>query len=177
MRESSPNLPWFALQVKPRREKVTSTILRNKGFEQFLPLYVSRRAWSDRTAKVEVPLFPGYVFCRFDPDRPRLAIVTTPGVVNVVGVGGRPAPIPEQELEVIQSIISSGSAAQPWPYLEVGKRVRIERGSLAGVEGILVDTKKQHRVVVSISLLQRSVAVEIEREWVTPCAATRRRQN
>ncbi len=171
MRESSRELPWFALQVKPRREKVIATILRNKGFEQFLPLYVSRRAWSDRIAKVEVPLFPGYVFCRFDPERPRLPIVTTPGVMDVVGIGGRPAPIAEQEIEVIQTIVSSGRAALPWPYLEVGKRVRIERGALAGVEGVLVETKKQHRVVVSVSLLQRSVAVEVEREWVAPCAA------
>jgi transcription termination/antitermination protein NusG len=172
---SLPNLLWFALRVKPRREKVISTILRNKGFEQFLPVYESRRVWSDRIAKVEVPLFPGYVFCRFDPERPRLPIVATPGVINVVGVAGRPAAIPEHELEAIQTILRSGKAAQPWPYLEAGHRVRIERGSLAGVEGILVETKKQHRVVVSVSLLQRSVSVEVEREWIIPCAKSARR--
>jgi transcription antitermination factor NusG len=172
----SPNLLWFALQVKPRREKVISAILRNKGFEQFLPVYESRRVWSDRIATVEVPLFPGYVFCRFDPERPRLPIVATPGVISVVGVAGQPTAIPEHELEVIQAILRSGKAALPWPYLEIGNRVRIERGSLAGVEGILVEAKKQHRVVVSVTLLQRSVAVEVEREWLIPCGNSSRRR-
>jgi transcription antitermination factor NusG len=171
---SSANLLWFALHVKPRCEKVISTVLRNKGFEQFLPVYQSRRAWSDRIAKVEIPLFPGYVFCRFDPEQPRLPIVATPGVISVVGVAGRPEPIPEHELEVIQTILRSGKAALPWPYLEVGHRVRIERGALAGVEGILVEAKKQHRVVVSVTLLQRSVAVEVDREWIIPCGSSMR---
>jgi transcription antitermination factor NusG len=168
----APDLPWFALQVKPRYEKVASTVLRKKGFEEFLPVYQSRRVWSDRIAKVEVPLFPGYVFCRFDPELRRLPVVTTPGVINVVGVAGQPAAIPEHELEMIQTILRSGKAALPWPYLGVGARVRIERGALAGVEGILVEAKKQHRVVVSVTLLQRSVAVEVERDWIIPSRAS-----
>jgi transcription elongation factor/antiterminator RfaH len=177
MQNSSPsNFLWFALQVKPRCEKVISTILHNKGFEQYLPMYESRRVWSDRIAKVEVPLFPGYVFCRFDPEQPRLPIVATPGVINVVGVAGQPAAIPEHELQAIQVLLRSGKAALPWPYLEIGQRVRIEQGSLAGVEGILVEAKKQHRVVVSVTLLQRSVAVEVEREWIIPCGNSQRRR-
>lgn len=158
---------WFALRVKSRYEKMVATMANNKGFEEFLPLYQYRRRWSDRVKSVEFPLFPGYVFCRLDPER-RLALLTIPGVLHFVGIGKTPIPIDDAEIAVIQSTIRSGLSPEPWPYLQVGQRVRLEEGPLTGVEGILVGTSKQQRLVVSVTLLKRSVAVTIERDWATP---------
>jgi len=161
---------WFAVRVKSRAEKVVAMMARNKGFEEFLPLYQSRRQWSDRTKSVEMPLFPGYVFCRLNAER-RLPVLTIPGVLHFVGIGKTPMPVDEHEIAAIRKAVESGLAAEPWPFLQVGQRVRLDRGPLAGVEGILVEAQKQQRLVVSVTLLQRSVAVGIERHWVTPIAA------
>jgi transcription antitermination factor NusG len=166
----SATLPWFALRVKSRSEKIVSTIARNKGFEEFLPLYQSRRRWSDRFKSVEVPLFPGYVFCRLNPEF-RLPLLTIPGVLSFVGIGKVPVPIDDAEMAAIQTAIGSGLLAEPYPFLEVGQRVRIAEGPLAGVEGLLVEVRKQQRLAVSVSLLKRSVAVEIDRHWVRPLDA------
>src|SRR6185436_19047058 len=138
-----------------------------KGYEVFLPLYRDRRRWSDRVKELELPLFPGYLFCRFDVTK-RLPILTTPGIVQVVGLGKTPLPIEEKEIAAIQSIVISRLNAQPWPYLKVGQKVRIEQGRLTGLEGILIALKKTHRLVVSVSLLQRSVAVEVDHDWASP---------
>lgn len=162
------DLRWFALHVKPRYEKVASTMLRNKGYEEFLPLYRASRRWSDRMAEVDLPLFPGYIFCRFDPSDRRIPIVSTPGVLNIVGIGRTPVPLDEGEIGAIQAVIRSGCPAEPWPFLNIGDKVRIAYGSLSGVEGILVERKKQHRLVISVTLLQRSVSVEIDRNWIMP---------
>ena len=158
---------WFALRVKSGTEKMVSMIARNKGFEEFLPLYQSRRRWSDRVKSLELPLFQGYVFCRLDPVR-RLPLLTIPSVMHFVGIGRIPAPIQDAEIAAIQVAIQSGLHAQPWPFLNVGQRVRLEEGPLEGLEGILVQIRKVHRLVVSVSLLRRSVAVEVERDWVSP---------
>jgi len=158
---------WLALRVKSRSEKVVSTIARNKGFEEFLPVYECRQRWSDRLKSVEFPLFPGYVFCRLDP-RHRLPLLTIPGVLQFVGIGKTPVPIDDEEIIAIQSAVKSGLSSEPWPFLEAGQRVRLEDGPLAGLEGFLVEVRKQYRVVVSVTLLKRSVAVEIDREWVAP---------
>ncbi len=160
-------LPWFALHVRSRCEKIVSTSLQSKGYEEFLPLYRSRNRWSDRLKDVDLPLFPGYVFCRFDPGR-RLPVLTTPGVVAIVGSGKTPQPVEPAELAAIQSLTKSGLPAIPWPYLKAGERVRIEHGALEGVEGILTAVKKELRVVLSVTLLQRSVAVEIDRDFIRP---------
>jgi transcription antitermination factor NusG len=159
--------PWFALRVKSRSEKIVSTIARYKGFEEFLPLYHGRRRWSDRFKSVELPLFPGYVFCRINPEF-RLPLLTIPGVLSFVGIGRLPAPIDDAEIEAIQKAIGTGRLAEPYPYLEVGQRVRLAEGPLAGLEGFLVEVRKQPRIAVSVSLLKRSVAVEIDRHWVRP---------
>lgn len=159
--------PWFALYVKPRAEKVVSMIARNKGFEEFLPLYQSRRRWSDRYQSVELPLFPGYVFCRLNLEC-RLPLLTIPGVLGVVGTGKIPAPIDDAEIAAIQATVQSGLLAEPYPFLDVGQRVRLKEGPLAGLEGFLVEVRKHQRIAVSVSLLKRSVAVEIERHWVRP---------
>jgi transcription antitermination factor NusG len=158
---------WFAIRVKSRSEKVVATLARHKGFEEFLPLYQSRRRWSDRYQSVDLPLFPGYVFCRVNPSF-RLPILTIPGVLNFVGIGKVPAPIDDAEIAAIQTAIGAGLQAEPYPFLEVGQRVRLAEGPLAGLEGLLVEVRKEQRIAVSVSLLKRSVAVEIDRRWVRP---------
>ena len=140
--------------------------LEGQGFECFLPKYKSVREWSDRKKEVEQPLFPGYLFCRFDYTR-RRPVVVTPGVLQIVGCGRTPMPIEDREIEAIQIAVASGIPSQPWPYLEVGEKVRIHTGKLSGLEGILVNFKGNHRVVLSVSLLQRSVALEVDLSWVT----------
>src|SRR5258708_17198166 len=159
--------PWYAVRVRSRFEFVTSAVLREGGYETFLPSYRSRRAWSDRMKEVQIPLFPGYLFCRFDAADP-YRVLNSPGVVNVVSVGPRPLPVDEQEVASIQKVCRSGRDAQPWPFLQVGRRVRAECGPLAGSEGILREVKGVCRMVVSLTLLQRSVSAEIEREWIRP---------
>jgi transcription antitermination factor NusG len=159
--------PWFALRVRSRSEKAVSTMARYKGFEEFLPIYHGRRRWSDRFKSVELPLFPGYVFCRINPEF-RLPLLTIPGVLSFVGVGRVPAPIADAEIAAIQQAVGAGLLAEPYPYLEVGQRVRLAEGPLAGLEGFLVEVRKQQRIAVSVSLLKRSVAVEIDRHWIRP---------
>jgi len=157
---------WFALTVKPNHEKAAAQSLECKGWEVFLPLYRARRRWSDRVKELELPLFAGYAFCRFV--RPeRAGVLATPGVTSVVGFGNRPAAIPEVEIESLRTMVGSGLALSPWPFLRVGERVRIEGGPLAGVEGTLTQVKDAWRVVVSVELLQRSVAAEVDREVVS----------
>jgi transcription elongation factor/antiterminator RfaH len=163
---SAKGLPWYALQCWVRKESLIVTQLETQGFECFLPKYKSVREWSDRKKEVEQPLFPGYVFCRFEYSQ-RRPIVVTPGVLQVVGCGRTPMPVEQGEIEAIQFAIASEVPSQPWPYLAIGERVRIHTGKLSGLEGILVNFKGNHRVVLSVSLLQRSVALEVDLAWVT----------
>ncbi len=158
---------WFAVQVKPRAEKTVAAIAANKGFEGFLPLQKVRRNWSDRVKVLELPLFPGYLFCRMGMEN-RLPILTIPGVLGMIGVGKTPVPIEDAEIASIQMAVASGLWTEPCAFLEAGQEVRIEEGPLAGLEGIYLESKKQHRIVVSIGLLKRSMAIEIERDWVRP---------
>ena len=158
--------PWFALQVKTRHEVGVSDHLQGKGYEWFLPLYKSRRRWSDRVKEVDAPLFPGYLFCRFNPND-RLPILKTPGVTQIVGYNHVPIPVDEQEIAAIRRLVVSGVPNFPCAYLEVGSKVRIDVGALRGLEGILMDVKGKRRLVLSITLLQRSVAVEIDSDAVS----------
>jgi len=170
---SNAGQQWFALRVKSRCEKAVATIARNKGFEGFLPLYASRRRWSDRVKSIELPLFPGYVFCRLDPQR-RLPLLTIPGVLYLVGVGKIPVPVDDHEIAAIQTIVQSGLVAEPWPFLELGQRVRMDVGPLTGFEGILIGTIKHQRFIASLSILKKSVAVAIEHHWATLLDCDRR---
>jgi len=158
---------WFALRVKSRSEKVVALMAQNKGFEEFVPMYQSQRRWSDRLKSLELPLFPGYIFCRINPQH-RLPLLTIPGVLHFVGIGKIPVPIEDSEIAAIQKAIRAGILTEPWPFLEIGQRVRLEDGPLAGLEGILVGTAKNQRVIVSVTLLKRSVAVAVERHWASP---------
>ena len=163
-------LCWFAIRTKPRHEKAVSLTLAGKGYEQFLPVYSSRKLGSNPNRKpTSLPLFAGYLFCRFDVDD-RLPILVTPGVFNIVGCGRAPIALDDVEIADLQSVVRAGIAPQPWPFLKVGHRVRIKRGALEGVEGVLVKSKSVDRLIVSITLLQRSVAVEID-----SCIASRPR--
>lgn len=159
--------PWFGVSVRPRFEKSVELLLANKGYPSYLPVHRSRRQRSDRVRQVDSPVFPGYLFCRFDPLY-RLPVITTPGVRSIVGLGRVPEPIPDVEIDAIQTMLQSGSGAEPWPYVQDGERVRITQGALAGLEGILVRKKSQFRLVVSVNMLQRSVATEIDQDWVSP---------
>jgi transcription antitermination factor NusG len=157
--------PWFAAHVRSRSELAASTALRAKGCETFLPLIRTRRQWSDRVKTIDTPLFPGYVFCRFAPHK-RIAVLECRGVVNIVGISGHPSPIPDHEIESVRATLGSNLPLQSHPYLETGQRIRVEYGPLAGVEGVVVQRKCDLRLVVSVTLLQRSVSVQMDRAWV-----------
>jgi transcription antitermination factor NusG len=163
---------WFALQVRARWESSTAVLLGGKGYETLLPTYKARKRWNGRLKEMTAPLFPGYIFCRFDALK-RLPVLVTPGVLAVVSSGRVPLPVDEGEISAIQTVVSSGQRAEPWPYLEMGQRIRIETDALQGLEGILIQFKGNHRIVVSVSLLRRSVALEIDRECVRPAGLTR----
>jgi transcription antitermination factor NusG len=163
---SPSQLPWYGVRTKPNHESVAASALERKGYEQYLPVYRYRRRWSDRVVDLNLPQFPGYVFCRFDAMR-RLPILMTHGVMSIVGFGQGPTPIPDCEIEAIQLVIRSGLASEPYPFLHEGQRIRVNRGLLEGLEGLLLKKKSEWRMVVSITMLQRSVSVEIDREWVS----------
>jgi transcription antitermination factor NusG len=171
-RNGAIDYPWFALQVRTRHESGVAKYLQGQGYELFLPLYTCRKRWSDRVKEVQTPLFPGYLFCRFDP-QDRLPVIKTPGVMQIVGANRVPVAVDEAEINAIQTLVASGIPNQPWPFLQVGDRVRIESGSLCGLEGILMDFKGAHRLVLSITLLQRSVSVEIDSAFVSSTSSPR----
>ena len=164
---------WFALRVKSNCEKTVATVARNKGFEEFLPLYESRNRWSDRVKSAETPLFPGYVFCRIDPQF-RLPLLTIPGALHFIGIGKVPVPIDDSEIVAIQNAVQSGLPIVPWEYLDAGQLARVDDGPLAGLEAILIRTCKRYRIIVSVSMLKRSVALDIDRDLVTPLGPDRR---
>jgi transcription antitermination factor NusG len=153
-------LPWFALRVRSQRERNVATHLNAKGYELFLPLYACTKRWSDRTRKADQPLFPGYLFCRFDPGK-RLPILKTPWLLQIVG-HQTPVPIDHDEIGAIRSLVASGAAAEPCLYLGAGEKVRIRSGPLRGVVGVLTQFHGNRKLVVSVTLLQRSIAVEID---------------
>ena len=157
--------PWFALMVRTGREKTATLLLENAGYECFLPVSKYTRRWSDRMKEIEVPLFPGYLFCRMDPYN-RLPVLMTPGVIQIVGAGKTLIPVGEGEIAAIQRVVKNGLATMPWPYLQVGNVARIEEGPLRGMTGIIVRIKSGMKLVLSVSLLQRSVAVEVDRSWL-----------
>jgi transcription antitermination factor NusG len=164
------NIEWFALVVKPRHEKVVDAGLRTKGIESFLPVYSERRRWADRYTDVILPLFPGYVFSRFEA-RSRSFILSTPGIFDLVRCGKEPAAIPDDEIAALQAAMNCGRSLEPWPHLAPGELVEMDGGPLAGLIGKVLQVKNATKLVLSVSLLNRSVLIEIEREWVRPLAS------
>jgi transcriptional antiterminator NusG len=175
-KEIAPDIiryPWFAVRVRSNHERIAAAHLRERGYEEFSPSWKSERRWSDRTKEVDQFLFPGYLFCRLNP-MDRLPVLTAPGVVDLVGFGKVPAPIPDREIENVRRMVQSGLFVMPWPFLQLGQRVLIERGPLAGVEGILDEVKGKCRLVVSVQILQRSVSAEVDRDWIRPLVRSSR---
>src|SRR6201995_1611656 len=162
--------PGYAIRVRLNYEKPVAAALRGKGFQEFLPLIRSKRQWSDRVKIMDLPLFPGYLFCRLDLDA-RLPLLTTPGFLYLVGVGKTPEPVDELEIAGIRAVLRSGLTVTPWPNLVVGQKVRLKHGPLRGLEGVLTRIGNRHRIYVSVTLLKRSISVEVDPEWVQPVSA------
>jgi transcription antitermination factor NusG len=158
---------WYALYVRSRHEKIVENSLKGKGYSVFSPCYLTKRKRVDRIAVVELPLFPGYVFCQFDSNK-RLPILMTPGVVGVVTRGKRPEPVDDHEIASIRTVALAGRPVQPWPFLKSGHRIRVQAGPLLGAEGIFLRVKDECHLIVSITLLQRAVSVVIEKNAVAP---------
>jgi len=155
---------WFAVQVRPKAEKVISCSLAVKGYECFLPTYWQKRRWSDRVVDTEWPLFPRYLFCRMDTTHLSQAsrIVDTPGVTRIVSFGGPPVPVADSEIEALQKLMNSSLAREPLAYLPLGTRVRVKSGPLAGVEGLVLPGGNLNKIVLSVQFLNRSVSVSFD---------------
>ena len=153
--------PWYAAYTKHQHEKRAAELLARKGIEVFLPLYREAHRWKDRMQIVSLPLFPCYLFVRTDLEQ-KLDILKTPGIFFLVENGGRACALPDAEIEAVQRLVRNSHFVRPHPYLKTGDRVRICRGSLAGIEGILTRVKNQYRVVLSVDLLSQSLAVEVD---------------
>ena len=158
---AEPIVSWYALHTQYQHEKAAARILTHKGFDIFLPLYDAAHRWKDRTKQLSLPLFPCYMFIQGGLDR-RLEVLSTPGVLGFVGWSGRAAAIPEAEIEAVLRMIESSLKVEPHPYLKCGDWVRVKSGSLEGIEGILVRKKNLFRLVLSVEMLQKSVAVEVD---------------
>ena len=152
---------WFVAHTNANHEKRVAAHLNMRSIEHFLPLYSSLRRWKDRRVRLELPLFPGYVFVRIAQSA-QLRALEIPGIARLVGFNGRPYPIPEGEIESLRRSVSNGLHVEPHPYLKAGCGVRVKRGPLQGAEGILVRKKNTYRIVLSLELISRSAAVEID---------------
>jgi|SRR5207247_10711780 len=160
---------WYAAYTRAQHEKQVAAELETREVEHFLPLYSSMRRWKDRRVQLELPLFPGYVFVRLAL-RERLRVLQVPSVVRLVGFSGQPTALPDTEMEIMRSGLSQSLRAEPHPFLTVGRRVRITGGPFAGLEGVLRRKRSRMRVVVSLGLIQRSVAVDVDIADVRPVA-------
>jgi|ERR1044072_2175588 transcription antitermination factor NusG len=152
---------WFVLQTLPRSEKKAAYLLGQKGYECFLPTYRQKRHWSDRVVIVDLPLFSSYLFCRFNSLVLGRAL-DTPGVSRIVAFGGRPAEVPEDEIESLKLLTKSDLLRTPWSFLPDGTVVRVESGPLTGATGIICVSDRKHCLVISVTMLLRSVAVQLD---------------
>jgi transcription antitermination factor NusG len=152
---------WYAVQTWANHEKRVFEQLEQRTVEAYLPLYESVRRWKDRRVKLELPLFPGYVFVRLAL-RDRLRVLQTPSVARLVGFGGQPTALPDHEVEALRQGLACAMRIEPHPYLKIGHRVRVTTGPLQGLQGILVRRKNSSRFVISLDLIMRSVAAEID---------------
>jgi transcription antitermination factor NusG len=160
---------WYVAQTRCRHEKRVAEQLEGRGIEHFLPLYETMSRWKDRRVRLRLPLFAGYVFVRF-PLNERLRALEIPGLARLVGFGGLPVALPDDEMEAMRNGLMSSLRAEPHPYLTVGRRVRITGGPFAGIEGVLKRKKSGMRVVVSLNLIQRAIAVDVAAADIEPRA-------
>src|SRR3954451_5116927 len=155
------SLKWYALNVRRRMEKVAAACLEGKGYQYLLPVQRVKTQWTDRVKESERPLFPGYMFCRFDP-RERVPLLTTPGVLSIVGFGKEPVPVMDSEMEALARIVKSQHEAEPCAFVAKGEKVEITAGALKGLQGLVTEVGSGLRVIVSVELLQRSVSVHVQ---------------
>jgi transcription antitermination factor NusG len=154
---------WYAIHTRARHEKKVAGQLESKRIDTFLPLLSQIRRWSDRRKRLDLPLFSGYVFVRLYITPPlRLVVLKTPGVVSFVGFNGEASPIPDEQIATVQVLLSQDIACEPYPFVKAGQRIRIRGGALDGVEGVVIDRNADRSLVVSIDLIQRSLAVRIQ---------------
>jgi len=166
---ASEDKSWFAIQTRPRHEKSVTAGLQEKGIKVFLPLLSENHRWSDRCRVVDVPLFPSYVFVQTaDTPATRILVLRTLGVVQFVGVRGAGIPIPDEQIESVRIVLEHGIRFTPFPYLNVGQRVRIRGGSLEGVQGILQGMNGDQSLIISVELIQRSLAIRVAGYQVEP---------
>ncbi|MGC2659471.1 MAG: UpxY family transcription antiterminator [Bryobacteraceae bacterium] len=165
MNLSQTSVQWFAIRVKPNFERTVDQSLNTLEYETYLPMAPQIRQWSDRVKELLMPIFPGYLFCRSDPSR-RISILRTPGVLGFLNIGSGLSCIPDVEIESLRLLLNSGALARPFPHFQVGEQIRIEDGPLKGLEGILQEIKNGYRIIVSITLLQRSIAAEVDSAWL-----------
>ena len=158
-------IPWFALQTRPRNEKQVERLLTHKGYECCLPVYRQKRRWSDRVIEIELPLFPMYIFCRFNSFAFGKAIAT-PGVTRIVGFGGQPAEVGVEEIKALQLLGQSSLLREPWAYIPDGTLVQVETGPLTGTQGIICCSGDKRCLVISVTLLQRSVAIQLDENTI-----------
>ncbi len=164
---SGTQTQWYAAYTRSRHEKVVAETLEKRTVEHFLPLYETVRTWKNGRFKVQLPLFPGYLFVHIALCD-RLQVLQVPGVVRLVGCKGVPAALPQDEIEIMRNALRKGIEAEPHPYLRVGQRVRITSGPMEGLQGILLRRRGRPRVVVSVDLIMRSVALDIDAAQVEP---------
>ena len=158
---SNPASNWYALYTRHQHEKAVTQVLSRKGFEILLPLYESVRRWKDRTRVLSLPLFTCYVFLKGGLER-RSEVLNTPGIYELLSSGGQPIAIPTAEIDAIQQVMKSGLRLEPHRLLKIGERVRIKSGPLAGLQGLLVRQKNVYRLVISVEMLGRAAAVEVD---------------
>ena len=160
-------LHWYALRTRSRHEKLVRDQLATKGIEPLLPIVKRLSQWKDRKKEIEMPLFSGYCFVRFGQEE-KLPVQKVAGVVEIVGSGSRPEPIPDDEIEALKRLMISVLPYDPHPYLHEGMMVEVVRGPLQGVQGILLRKEKRHRLILGIRLIQQAAAVEIDVNNVAP---------
>jgi transcriptional antiterminator NusG len=158
---NSADLQWYAIYTRSRHEKRVASRLEEKRIEVFLPLRKVLRRWKDRRKEVLMPLFSSYVFVRI-PNTQKLSVLQTPGVAQILSEGGKPVPIPVEQIASIQTLVESGLHYDPYPYLKEGTVVSVVRGPLAGVQGILVQKRKKHLLVLSVDLIQQSAVLQVD---------------
>jgi transcription antitermination factor NusG len=158
---------WYAVRTKPKHEQVVNQVLGAKGYERLLPTYNTRIQWADRVKEVQRPLFPSYLFCRFDA-REQVPVLTTPGVIDIVRSAGSPAPVDEQQLASVRTAIESGYTCLPCPHSQIGSQIRIGFGPLAGVSGVLVEVRPRLRLILSVSNLNLAMMVEVDAGVLAP---------
>ena len=162
--------PWFALRVRYRSENLSSTFLRQVGLAVCSPTYTVERRWTDRTKQLDLPLFPGYIFCQMAPEC-CTTVLGTPGVVQIVGMGRTPIPVEPSEMEGVLRTVQYGLRAEPAELPKAGDRVLIEYGPFCGLEGVMLERKSRQRIILSVTLLQRAISVELDESAVLPVKA------